>query len=255
MKFLPLLLASFATVGVSAAHSSDLVANKPASIAGMFRALKSDGSTVLAQGLLAPGFIQQIGLKGSDAIADANGRCAFNVKIDEVSQVAISGSTTRLYSNDTLVANVSKLDLPAKASKSLLTQPYLFAGQNNVKVVFNADSIAPTISWVRVFVDGACTAKPLTPAPAPVKAGSADWNSLFTAYGYSNYAVNGLKTKNYARYSELVAVNAALVAAVKAGTIERSACASLMARWNAIANDTEFKAAMGKVVPGGDHHA
>jgi len=74
------------------------------------------------------------------------------------------------------------------------------------------------------------------------------WNSLFTAYGYSNYAVNGLKTKNYARYSELVAVNAALVAAVKAGTIERSACASLMARWNAIANDTENFSSEGVIV-------
>jgi hypothetical protein len=270
----PFTLAALAFLTASAACAADVPKATPATpavpIAGMFRLLKADGSTVVSQAIVAPGVMQQISVKASDSIFAANGRCAFNVKIDEVSPLALANSTTRLYSNDTQVANVTRLDLSARTLKSFVTQPYLFAGRNNVKLVFNAESATPTVGWVQVLVDGSCTAttpvaapapasapvaaaKPTTtPAPAPVKAGTADWNALFNAYGYSNYAVTGLKGKGYRRSDELASVNAALVAAVKAGTIERTALGALMARWNAIANDADFKAAMAKVVPGSD---
>jgi len=266
MKVHPFALAAFALLNAGAAAAADAPAASAAPIAGVFRLLKADGSTVVSQAIVMPGQMSQIGIRAADAIVAANGRCAFNVKIDEVSQTALASTTTRLYSNDTLVANVTKLDLAARTAKSFVTQPYLYAGHNNVKLVFNAESAAPTIAWVQVQVDGSCAAAPAAPpapasapvatpkppAPAPIKAGTADWNVLFNAYGYSNYAVNGLKGKGYRRYSELVAVNAALTAAVKAGAIERAACVALLARWNAIANDPDFKTAMAKVMPGGD---
>ena len=284
MKLHAIALAACALLNVSIACAADAPA-KPsapsptsasasapapaASIAGMVRVLKADRATVVAQAILAPGVMQQINVKASDAIVAANGRCAFNVKIDEVSSVALASTTTRLLSNDTLVANVTKLDLAARTLKSFVTQPYLYAGHNNVKLVFNAESATPSIGWVRVLVDGSCAAapapapapapaassaapKPPTAAPAPVKADSADWNLLFNAFGYSNYAVNGLKGKGYRRYDELASVNAALTLAVKAGTIERAAFATLMQRWNALVNDADFRAAVAKVQPGSD---
>jgi hypothetical protein len=254
-----LLHASFACAAdaptkASAPASAPTTASAPAaSIAGMFRVLKADGATVVAQAVLAPGVMQQINVKASDAIVAGNGRCAFNVKIDEVSSVALASTTTRLFSNDILVANVTRLDLAAKTLKSFVTQPYLFAGHNNVKLVFNAESATPSIGWVRVLVDGTCAAAPAqAQALAPIKAGSADWNPLFNAFGYSNYAVTGLKGKGYRRYDELMSVNAVLTAVVKAGTIERAAYAMLMQRWNALANDADFKVAMAKVQPGSD---
>lgn len=255
-------LAAFAFLNASAALAAEPSVTPTTPIAGMFRMLKADGSTVVSQALLAPGVMQQIGARASDAIVAANGRCAFNVKIDEVSPVTLSASTTRLYSNDTLVANVTNLDLTAGTAKSFVTQPYLYAGRNNVKLVFNAESATPTVAWVQVMVDGTCNGtvtptvtppKPVTPVSEPIKAPSADWRLLFNAYGYSNYAVHGLKGKGYRRYGELVSVNAALTAAVRAGTIERAAYRALLARWNAINNDADFRAAMAKVVPGGDH--
>jgi hypothetical protein len=278
MKFHAIALAAFALINASFAFAADAPAKAStptaapttapaASIAGMFRVLKADGATVVAQAILAPGLMQQISVKASDAIVAAHGRCAFNVKIDEVSSVALASTTTRLFSNDTLVANVTQLELAAKTLKSFVTQPYLYAGHNNVKLVFNAESATPSIVWVHVLVDGTCAAaaaplpapaassvvpKPPTVAPAPIKAGSADWNALFNAFGYSNYAVNGLKGKGYRRYDELVSVNAALALAVKAATIERAAFATLMQRWNALTNDADFKAAMAKVQPGSD---
>ena len=265
MKVHPFALAAFALLNAGAAFAADAPAASVAPITGMFRLLKADGSTVVSQAIVTPGQMPLIGIRAADAIVAANGRCAFNVKIDEVSQTALTGTTTRLYSNDTLVANVTKLDLAARTAKSFITQPYLYAGHNNVKVVFNAESAAPSVAWVQVQVDGSCAAAaappalasapaatPKPPAPAPVKAGTADWNPLFNAYGYSNYAVTGLKGKGYRRYDELVAVNAALTAAVKAGAIERAAYVALLARWNAIANDPDFKNAMTKVVPGRD---
>ena len=272
MKLHPIVLAAFALLNLSLAHAADKPATTTptaapiaAPIAGMFRMLKADGTTIVSQAILAPGVMQLVGVKASDAIVAANGRCAFNVKIDEVSPLALSATTTRVYSNDMLVAQVTRLDLAAKTLKSFVTQPYLYAGRNNVKLVFNAESATPSVAWVQVLVDGTCmasppaapapaasTAAPTPPAPAPIKAGSADWNKLFNAYGYSNYAVTGLKGKGYRRYDELASVNAALTAAVKAGTIERSAHAALMARWAALTNDTDFRSAMAKVVPGSD---
>ena len=273
MKLHPIVMAAFALLNLSSVHAADAPAapvtagTQAVPIAGMFRVLKADGNTVLSQAIVAPGVMQQLGVKASDAIVAANGRCAFNVRIDEVSPVALASTSTRIYSNDTLVANVTKLDLAARTLKSFVTQPYLFAGHNNLKLVFNADSSTPSIGWVQVLVDGNCAAAPApstaasaappkppapVPASAPVKPGSAEWNALFTAYGYSNYAVSGLKGKGYKRYDELASVNAAMTAAVKAGTIERAALAALMARWNTITNDADFKAAMAKVVPGSD---
>jgi hypothetical protein len=254
----------------SSAFAADAVPPTAAAISAMFRVVKTDMATVLNQAILTAGVMQQIGVRASDALVAANGRCAFNVKLDEISAQTLAGTTTRLYANDTLVANVTRLDLTAKTVKSYITQPYLYAGRNNVKVVFNAESAAPSVTWVQVNVDGTCNAATAAPAPAPaaskpeakpplvtppappVKPGSADWNALFNAYGYSNYAVTGLKGKGYRRYDELVSVNAALAAAVKAGSIDRTACTTLMARWSAIAGDADFKAAMTKVVPGGD---
>lgn len=262
MKRHALSFAALACLNASVALAADVPVITTAPIAGMFRLLKADGSTIVSQALVTPGLTQQIGVRASDAIVTANGRCAFNVKVDEVSQAALPGTTTRLYSNDTLVANVTKLDLAAGTLKSYVTQPYLYAGRNNIKLVFNAESATPNVGWVQVLVDGTCTAaatppitppKPTPPLPEPVKAGSADWRPLFNAYGYSNYAVHGLKGKGYRRYDELASVNAALTAAVKAGTIPRAAYQALLARWNAIANDADFRAAMAKVVPGGDH--
>jgi hypothetical protein len=270
MKLHSFALATLALLHASIALAADAVPPSPTSISGMFRVLKSDGSTVLSQAILTGGFMQQIGVKASDALVAANGRCAFNVKLEEIASASLPGTTTRLYSNDTLVANVIKLDLTAKTPKSYVTQPYFYAGRNNVKVMFNAESAAPSAVWVQVLVDGACTAAaPAAPAPAaskpeakppvvaaaPVKAGSTEWTPLFNAYGYSNYAVTGLKGKGFKRYDELASVNAALVAAVKTGTVERSAYTALMARWNAITNDADFKALMAKVVPGGDKRA
>ncbi|MDL2338621.1 MAG: hypothetical protein QFE16_12340 [Pseudomonadota bacterium] len=262
MKLNPLVLAAFAFLNASAVLAADAPVTTATPILGMVRLLKADGSTVVSQAIVTPGLMQQIGVRGVDAIASANGRCAFNLKIDEVSRVALTATTTRLFSNDTLVANVTKLDLVANTVKSFVTQPYLYAGRNNVKLVFNAESTTPTIGWVQVLVDGTCgaapapvaTPKPTPPAPPspPVKPGSADWNQLFNAYGWSNYAVHGLQGKGYIRYDELVSVNAALTVAVKAGTIERAAFLALMVRWNAINTDADFKAAMAKVVPGSD---
>lgn len=267
MKLHPFALAALALLHTSFVLAADSPATSTPSISGMFRVLKTDGNTVLSQAILTAGVMQQIGVKASDALVAANGRCAFNVKLDEIASATLPGTTTRLYSNDTLVANVTKLDLAAKALKSYVTQPYLYAGRNNVKVVFNAESATPAVAWVQVLVDGTCTAAaPAAPAPAaskpevkppvatvpPVKAGTADWNALFNAYGYSNYAVTGLKGKGFKRYDELTSVNAALAAAVKAGSIERAAFTALMTRWAAITNDADFKALMAKVVPGGD---
>jgi len=62
--------------------------------------------------------------------------------------------------------------------------------------------------------------------------GSAEWNNLNTAWGYSNYAVTQLKGKGYARYEELVKLNADLTAVINAKSVEQSAYNALMVRWN-----------------------
>lgn len=244
----------------------------------LFRVVKADGQTVIGQVMISAGgsAIGTINVKEADALAKANGRCAFNVKYDEVSTVAQTNTTNKLYSNDALVAQNTKIDLQPNVLRTIWTQPYLYAGQNNVKIVINADSAAPSVGWVRINVDGLCGGKPVTPAPAPAPSpaptpapapapapspapapapaivpGSGEWNALYNAWGYSNYAATQLKDKGFARYSEVVKLNADLTAVVNAKRIEKAAYNDLMTRWNALANSADFKAAMAKVVPTG----
>jgi hypothetical protein len=79
--------------------------------------------------------------------------------------------------------------------------------------------------------------------------GSAEWNNLYNAWGYSNYAVTQLKGRNYARYADLVKLNADLTAAVNSKSVDKSAYESLIARWNGFANDAAFKQAMAAITP------
>jgi hypothetical protein len=218
--------------------------------AGAFRIFKPDGSTLLQQGTLgATGPQATLTVDTSNAIAAANGRCAFNVKYDEIAGAAASQTTNRLYANDQLVAQNTQIDLAAGVVKTIWTQPYLFAGVNNVKVVINAESATPIAGWIRVNVTGGCGAKPST-APVYVKVGTSDWGQLLVAWGYSNYAVNGLKGKGYARYADLVKLNADLTAAIAARQVEIGAFNALIARWNAFVNDPDFRRLMKDVKPG-----
>jgi hypothetical protein len=249
-----------AAITVTAAQAATLTPQ----VNGLFKVLKADGSTVVGQAVITPGGgpLAVINVRQADALVAANGRCAFNVKYDEVSNVAAQGTVNRLYSNDTLIAQNSAIDLQPGVLRTIWTQPYLYAGVNNVKVVVNANAATPSIGWVRIVVDGTCNGaaapkppaaqpKPVTPPPPPVvyvTAPGAQWNALYNAWGYSNYATTQLKTRNFARYAEVVSVNAALTEAVKAGKVELAAYQVLMARWNALANDAAFKAAMAGIV-------
>lgn len=234
----------------------------------------------------AAGKLPEITVSDKDAFLSALGRCAFNLQYDEVSASAVATSTNRLYGNDTLIAQNTQIALTPRVVKTVWTQPYLVAGANNVRLVINADGAAPSTGWVRINVTGTCgkpTAAPApaptptpspapapkpepapapkpapapspapTPAPAPVvtiQPGSADWNALNNAWGYSNYAVTQLKGKGYARYDELVKLNTAFTAAVNAKKIAGSDYAPLMAAWNALQADPAFKAAMAAIVP------
>lgn len=225
-----------------------------AQVNALFRVLKADGKTVIGQVAISPAgnALVTIALRQADALVAANGRCAFNVKYDEVSSRAVSGTVNRLYSNDTLVAQNTAIDLQAGVLRSIMTQPYLYAGSNNVKVVLDADSATPSVGWLRVNVDGDCkaaVAAPPKPVVPPVVPGTSLWNALYNAWGYSNYAVTQLRGKGYARYADVVSVNAALTAAANAKTIERAAYDTLMARWNALAAEAGFKAAMAAITP------
>jgi hypothetical protein len=219
----------------------------------LFRVLKADGVTVIGQAVISAAgrpATTTINVRQVDALRAANGRCAFNVKYDEVSSVALTGTVNRLYSNDTLVAQNTAIDLQAGVLRSVMTQPYLMAGTNNVKVMLNADSKTPSVGWVRINVDGTCKAAAVTPpATPPITPTSSQWNALYNAWGYSNYGVTQLKGKGYAHYDDLVSVNAALATAVSAKRIEADAYNELMGRWNTIANDPEFKALMAAIVP------
>lgn len=259
----PLLLLLSLAVACSAAWSAE----PTPTITGLFRVVKTDGSTVLGQAVIAAAGtpMGKITVSEDDALVKAQGRCAFNVKYDEVSSTALKGTVNRFYSNDALVAQNSAIDLQARVARTVLTQPYLVAGQNKVRVVFNAEGAKPTTGWVQVNVTGSCggaaAAPPATPkvepkpaptpAPAPaVVPGSAAWNALYNAWGYSNYGSTQLKDMGYARYADLVKVNADLTAVVNAKRVEQSAYNALMGRWNSIASDPAFKALMAKVVPG-----
>ncbi len=264
--FTLLTLAAAAAQAVSPAPEP----RSTASVNALFRVLKADGATVIGVAVVTPGggALATINVSQTDAIAASNGRCAFNVRYDEVSGVAAKGTINRLYSNDTLVAQNTGIDLQPGVLRSITTQPYLFAGANNLKVVVNAESTGPGVGWVRINVAGDCKTQAAphtpdpkviapvtsTPAPLPKSAAtitptSAPWNALYNARGYSNYATTQLKGKGFARYADLLNLNAALTAAVNARELKASDYEALMARWNALANDAAFKAAMAKILP------
>jgi len=178
----------------------------------------------------------------------------------------VTGTTNRLFSNDALVAQNTKIDLQARVVKTVWTQPYLVPGVNNVRIVVNADSPAPSTKWVRVNVAGTCAAavakpaeppKPATPPTTPPKQevkfapGSPEWNNLNTIWGYSNYATTQLKTSGYARYADLVKLNAAVTTVVNAKVVSQDAYNSIVAAWNTFVQDPKFKALMTAVVPAG----
>lgn len=317
----------FALTALSAAASSHAVdaAKPPVStvaggpqVTGTFRFVKPDGMTVITQGVVTTGggSMSTLTMSGSSAISSGSGRCAFNVKYDEQSPVAVLNTTNRLYSNDTLIAQNTRLDLEANKLKTVWTQPYLFAGMNNIRIVINADGDKPSTGWIRVNVTGSCggvTAPAAAPAPAPAPApkpaeppkpveppkpatppapapapapkpveppkpapapapvpkapeppkppvvtevkyvpGSAQWNQLYNAFGYSNYGVTQLKGKAYARYDELVKLNAAITQAVNAKVVTQAAFNELMTRWNSFLNDAAFVNAMKSAVGGSD---
>jgi hypothetical protein len=259
------LLAAQATHAATAPTS-------PVQVNALFRVLKADGTTLLGQVLVTPGGgvpMASLTVNQSDALVAANGRCAFNVKYDEVASASVKGTVNRLYSNDTLIAQNSAIDLQAQVLRTIWTQPYLYAGQNNVRIVVNADAASPAVpgvGWVRINVVGDCKVAPVTPpkaatappappapkappTPPPVTPGSAAWNALYTAWGYSNYGTTQLKNKGYAGYAALVQVNADLTAVVNAKTVSQAGYTQVMARWQAIANDLVFRAKMAAVVP------
>ena len=260
-----------ATVAATAARNAPQVV-------GLFRIVKPDGATVIQQAPISVGgsTVNLITVAASDAFLTSGGKCAFNVKYDELATAAATNTTNRLYANDALIAQNTKIDLVANVLKSVLTQPYLSAGQNNVKIVVNADSATPSIGWVRVNVTGSCSPAPAPqakdggtkpaaapasapvpekkvapPPPPPVKfaPGSAEWNTLNNAWGYSNYAVTQLKGKGYARYADLVKLNADLTAVINAKTVEQGACNALITRWNSFVTEKAFLAAMAAVTP------
>lgn len=243
---LPLLL-SLAAVAAQAGAAPPTV-----QVSALFRVLKADGVTVIGQAVVAPGGgpLAMINVNRADALVAADGRCAFNVRYDEVANAAISGTTNRIFSNDKLIAQNTAIDLQPGVLRSITTQPYLFAGNNNVKIVVNAAASNPGVGWVRINVAGECQTKAPKPVPAPlpdITPPSSQWKTLFNAWGYSNYAVTQLKGKNFARYGELAELNAALGTVVKALKVDAAAYNRLMAHWNTLANDRAFKAAMAAI--------
>lgn len=240
LSLIPLLLAAGLAHAAEPAPGTEINA--------LMRVMKKDGSTLIAQAPVSRNlsFIPVIRLNAADALVAANGRCAFNVKLDQVSGHALSGSVDRLYSNDTLIAQPGGIHAEAGQLTTVWTQPYFFAGRNNLRVVLDADGATPVTGWVRVEVAGTCAAAPVA---VWVKPGSGDWNALYNAWGYSNYGTRQLKGKGLGFYDELASINAALTAAVKAGRIERPAWEALMNRWNALLANPDFVAAMKAIVP------
>lgn len=217
--------------------------------------------------------INVINVATTDAFLTSGGKCAFNVKYDEVSGVAVTNTTNRLFSNDKLIAQNTKIDLAANVLKTIWTQPYLVPGQNNVRIVINADSATPSVGWVRVNVSGTCGAAATTPPATPPTTtppkteppkteppkttppvvkftpGSNEWTNLYNAFGYSNYGVTQLKGKNFGRYSELVKFNADVTLVVNAKVVDQATYNALMTRWNSFVMDPSFQAAMKAIVP------
>lgn len=239
-------------------------------LTGAFKIVKPDGSTVIQQGSMSvnSGGMTTLTIAGADAFVAGNGRCAFNVRYEETAGAAFTNTTNRIYSNDALIAQNTRIDLLANTPKSIQTQPYFFAGQNNIKMVLNADSSAPFTAWIRVNVTGNCGGVTALPAPPTTKApettkppvvmppkappppvvffapGSGEWNNLFTAFGYSNFGKTQLNAKTYKRYADLVKLNADLTVVVNAKKVEQSAYNALMTRWNSFVADEAFKTAM-----------
>jgi hypothetical protein len=240
-------------------------------VTGVFRIVRPDGSTVIQQTPIGTGgsVINVINVATTDAFVASNGKCAFNVKYDEVSGLGAS--------------NTTKIDLVPNVLKTIWTQPYLVPGQNNVKIVVNADSATPSVGWVRVNVGGTCGATPPAPSkteapkptapkveapkveppkttpPAPVPApiprfmpGSAEWSNLNNAFGYSNYGVAQLKGKPFARYTELVKLNADITLVINAKVVDQLSYNALMSRWNSFVMDPAFQAAMKAITPSTD---
>lgn len=251
-----------------------------AHVSGSFKIVKPDGQTLVAQAPItpatgaSPSSIGIIKVKAADAFAYGNGKCAFNVRYEEQSDKGAQDTTNKLYSNDTLVAQNTHIDVKAGEGRSIWTQPYLFAGQNYVKVVVDVGGEHPSVGWVKVVVDGVCQPQP-TPAPGSASApkaeepkkhapsptapaamkygpGTAQWNSLYGAWGYSNFGVTQLKGKGYKRYAALAALNVDLSQVVKVGSVEQGAYNSLMARWASFTGDADFQALM-KQAKAGDH--
>jgi hypothetical protein len=238
-----------------------------------FRIVKPDGSTVIQQATMGTSVADPasvLNVTDKDAFLTSNGKCAFNVTYDEFSPVAATGTTNRLFSNDKLAAQNTKIDLQARVVKTVWTQPYLVPGVNNVRIVVNADSAAPSTKWVKVNVAGTCggaTAqpaeppKPTPPAATPLQQevkfapGSAEWNKLNTIWGYSNYATTQLKSANYERYADLVKLNAALTTTINAKVVSQDAYNSDVTAWNTFVTDPKFKALMAAVVPQSDKPA
>jgi|GEM_PF-1993234 len=154
-------------------------------VSGVFRFVKPDGMNVITQDVISTGTsaITTLTMSGADAISSGSGRCAFNVKYDEISSVVATNTTNRLYSNDALIAQNTKLDLEPNKLKTVWTQPYLFAGLNNIRIVINADGAKPSTGWIRVNVTGSCggvTAPAPAPAPKPPEPPKATTPSLAT---------------------------------------------------------------------------
>jgi hypothetical protein len=171
MKFahtLPALL-----LAASAAQAAEPVPGTE--INALLRVMKKDGSTLVAQAPVSRNLsaIPVIRLSAANALVAANGRCAFNLKIDQVSGHALSGSVDRLYSNDTLVAQPGGISAEAGKLTTVWTQPYFYAGSNNLRVVLDADGAAPVTGWVRVEVAGDCNAVPTVVWVRPGKIGRA----------------------------------------------------------------------------------
>ena len=212
---------------------------------GLFRIVKPDGATIIAQNIisLSTTTINTINVADTDAFLVSKGKCAFNVKYDEISSTVAKNTTNRLYSNDTLIAQNTKIDLVANVLKTIWTQPYLVPGMNTIRVLINAESKTPSLGLVRVYVTGRCGGE----VKAPVQTfapGTPQWSNLFMAFGYSNYGTTQLKGKRYARYDELAKLNADITTVINAKVVELLTYNSLMARWNYFVNDSAFKAAM-----------
>ena len=237
-----------------------------------FRIVKPDGTTVIQQATMGTSVADPasiLNVSDKDAFLTSGGKCAFNVTYDEVSPVAVTGTTNRLFSNDALVAQNTKIDLQARVVKTVWTQPYLLPGVNNVRIVVNADSAAPSTKWVKVNVSGTCAAaaqpseppKPTPPATTPPKQevkfvpGSAEWNNLNTIWGYSNYATTQLKTADYPRYADLVKLNATITTIINAKVVSQDTYNSTITAWNTFVTDPKFKALMAAVVPQSDKPA